>query len=175
MMICPYCDHDNIEGSDACEQCQQPLDDLSLPAPPTIVERSLVKDRINDLKPRDPLVVAPTTPVADVLRLLVDHAVGCAIVVETDEVVGIFSERDALLQLNTEAIELGDQPVSEFMTTNPQTLQADAKIAFAVQRMDQGGYRHIPIVDAQGHATGIISVRDILRYLAEKMTTPEPA
>ena len=42
---------------------------------------------------------------------------------------------------------------------------ADAKIAFAVQRMDQGGYRHLPIVDRDEKLTGIISVRDIMRYL----------
>jgi CBS domain-containing protein len=35
--------------------------------------------------------------------------------------------------------------------------------------MDQGGYRHVPIVDEEGHVTGVISVRDILRYFTEKM------
>jgi CBS domain-containing protein len=60
--------------------------------------------------------------------------------------------------------------VEEFMTPNPQTLTPDAKIAFAIQRMDQGGYRHLPIVDAQGTPIGVISVRDILAYLTGTMT-----
>ena len=38
------------------------------------------------------------------------------------------------------------------------------------QRMSLGGYRHIPIVDDQNVPIGIISVRDIFRYLADKMT-----
>ena len=46
----------------------------------------------------------------------------------------------------------------------------DAKIAFAVQRMDLGGYRHLPIVDREGQLSGIISVRDILEYLTERMS-----
>jgi CBS domain-containing protein len=39
--------------------------------------------------------------------------------------------------------------------------------------MDLGGFRHIPIVDAEGHPTGIISVRDILRYLTDKLDKSE--
>jgi CBS domain-containing protein len=85
---------------------------------------------------------------------------------------GIFSERDALRKLNVRSAELGSQPVSKFMTANPQTLVAHAKIAYAVQRMDLGGYRHLPIVDDEGKLLGIISARDIINYLTSKMTAP---
>ena len=69
---------------------------------------------------------------------------------ENNRPVGVFSERDALLKLNTAAAELSNRPVSEFMTPKPQTLDTDARLAFAVQRMDMGAYRHLPIVDARG-------------------------
>ena len=81
----------------------------------------------------------------------------------------IFSERDALLKLGTDAASLGDHPVSEFMTANPKTLRADAKIAFAVRHMDQGGFRHLPIVNDANEPVGVLSVRDILRYVAARM------
>ena len=90
-------------------------------------------------------------------------------VVENRKLVGIFTERDALLKLGTEAAALGDRPVSEFMTAHPQTLRLDAKIAFAVQRMDLGGFRHVPVVSKTNEPLGVISVRDILDYLTEKM------
>ena len=73
------------------------------------------------------------------------------------------------MSLNTEASALGDRPVSGFMTAPPETLEPDAKVAFAVQRMAVGGYRHIPIVGGGGELGGIVSVRDILRYLTDKM------
>ena len=57
------------------------------------------------------------------------------------------------------------------MTPNPQTLVANAKIAFAVQRMDLGGYRHLPIVGEAGELVGIISARDILRHLTDVMAS----
>jgi CBS domain-containing protein len=98
---------------------------------------------------------------------MVEHRIGCVVVAEGNRAVGIFSERDALRKINTEAPHLAAHPVSEFMTPNPQTLVADAKIAFAVQRMDLGGYRHLPIVGERGELVGIISARDILRHLTD--------
>jgi CBS domain-containing protein len=169
MSYCPYCGHKNIVGADACEGCEQPLADLHLPTPATEVERALLADRVRRLNPKKPIIIKPDMPVGDVLRLLVNNSVGCALVEEDGKLVGIFSERDALLRLNTEAAALAGRPIREFMTPSPLSLQADAKIAFAVQRMDVGDYRHVPIVNAQGRAVGVISVRDILRYLTEKM------
>ena len=109
-----------------------------------------------------PIAVGPATPVGDVLRLMVERKIGCVLVAEGPKPVGIFSERDALRKINDQAAEFAGRPVSDFMTPNPQTLMADAKIAFAVQRMDLGGFRHLPIVDCGGHLIGVISARDIL-------------
>ena len=156
-----------IAGADVCDQCEQPLVDLTLRSPTTPFERRLMKDRVSLISTAHPLTVEPTTPVADVLQLMVDKSIGCVLVAEDDQVVGIFSERDALMRLNTSAAELGDRPIAEYMQPKVEALQTTAKIAFAVQRMDQGGYRHLPIVAQDGELTGVISVRDILRYLIE--------
>ena len=169
MIACPYCDYENIPGDDVCDQCGHSLSGLHPPRLVNEVERSLVKDRLNELNPRSPIVVEPSMPVRQVLRMMIDYKIGCVLIVQDSRVMGIFTERDALSKLNERATELGDQPVAEFMTSNPQTLDTNAKIAFAVQRMDLGGYRHLPIVDEQGRATGVISVRDILRYLTAKI------
>jgi CBS domain-containing protein len=169
MIICPYCASENIQGADDCAECGQPLADAHLAPPNTEVEHSLLSDRISDLNPKSPITVAPTTPVSEVLRLMVEHGIGCVVVAEENRPLGIFSERDALRKLNTAAADLAAHPVREFMTPGAQTLVADAKIAFAVQRMDLGGYRHLPIVDGQGDLLGIISARDILRHLTDSM------
>ncbi len=169
MLHCRYCGCENIEGADACAECGQPLDDTHLSPPSGEVERSLLRDRISVLEPKTPISVAPTTPVGDVLRLMVERKIGCVLVAAGDRVAGIFSERDALCRINSDAQTLAARPVSQFMTANPQTIVDDAKIAFAVQRMDLGGYRHLPIVNRQGDLTGIISARDILRHLMDSM------
>ena len=51
------------------------------------------------------------------------------------------------------------------MTSAPVTVSQDDSIAYALHAMDLGGYRHLPVVDEDGRPTGIISVRDILRFL----------
>ena len=169
MIVCPYCNYENIEGADECEQCQQSLTSLSDHAPKSDVERSLLNDPIAVLDPQKPLVVTPDARTGDVLQMLVEHSVGCVVVVSDGHPVGIFSERDALRRLNVDAAQLADHPISEFMTPDPETLSIDAKVAFAVCQMDLGGYRHLPIVGKNRPVAGVISVRDILRYLTEKI------
>jgi CBS domain-containing protein len=164
MIICPDCGHENIDGADECEKCNQSLSSLSKPRPTTSLERSVTKDRIESLVPREALIVSPETTVRRILEQFVARSVGCAVVVANREVVGIFTERDVLDRLNVDAAELGDHPVSEFMTSPVETVGPDDRVAFALHKMDLGGYRHLPVVD-EGRITGYISVRDILSHL----------
>ena len=180
-MTCPYCGAENLEGVDECGECGQPLTDSHLSDPATLVEQRLLTDRVGLLEPKAPIAVAADTPVRSALRTMVDRGSGCLIVAAAGKPVGIFTERDALSKLGTNAQALGDRPVSEFMTPEPQTLEIGAKVAFAVQRMAVGEYRHMPIVGASGELTGIISVRDILLYLTNTLpasgqsgTSPNP-
>jgi CBS domain-containing protein len=170
MALCRHCRTPNIDGAEDCENCGQPLDDTHLPPPQNEASRRLLSDRVETLSPRNPITVAPATPVGDVLRLMVERKVGCVLVADGAKLLGIFSERDALRKIGDQAGQLSARPVSEFMTPKPETLMADAKIAFAVQRMDLGGFRHLPIVDRGGALIGVISARDILRYLTDIMT-----
>ncbi len=175
MLVCPYCEHENIDGADVCEDCEQPLIAQSMPRPATSLERAIMKDRVALLEPREPLVVEPDAPVSLVVKLMHDHRVGCAVVVDDERhVLGIFSERDALMRLGADFAAHGKQPVSQFMTVPAATLQNDDKIAFALHRMDLGGFRHVPITDGD-RITGVISVRDILRYLTDRLMAIETA
>lgn len=169
MLLCPYCDHQVIEGSDECDECGQPLTDLHLPLPATEVELSLLTDRLYAYTSRRPMVISPSMPIREVLRLLVENRIGCLLIVDHGKLVGIFTERDVLLKLNDRASELGDRPVRDFMTTTVQSLPATAKLAFALHRMDLGGFRHVPIVDEENRPIGIFSIRDMLSYLTRKM------
>jgi CBS domain-containing protein len=168
MILCPYCDAENIEGADECERCNAALSQLSIRVPASSVEADLLRDRIERLWPKSPAAVPPNTPVRRVLELMVEKKIGCAMVVEGDKLVGIFSERDALMKLNIDAPRLMDKPISQFMTQQPVTLEANDRIAYALHKMNVGGYRHVPILFS-GKLVGVISIRDILRYLTERI------
>lgn len=170
-ILCPYCEAENIEGTDECEACGEALTHLSVRIPSTSVEADLLRDRIERLWPKTPATVTPDTAVGDVLNKMVDAKIGCVMVVDKGDqgkLVGIFSERDALMKLNTDASKFMQRPISQFMTRDPVTLETNDKIAYALHKMNVGGYRHIPIL-FDGKLAGVISIRDILRYLTERI------
>ena len=164
MPSCPYCGVEIIEGVDECEQCGQTLTDLSLPRPSTMVEADLLRDRIAILAPQKPTTIHPDTPVHEALSKMLLERIGCLMVVDQEKLVGIFTERDAMTKLNVDADQFSDHPISRYMTHNPVALGVQDKIAFALHKMNLGGYRHLPILDNQS-LVGVISIRDILGYL----------
>jgi CBS domain-containing protein len=167
-IICPYCEAENLEGVDECGACGEALQHLSRRIPTSTVEADLLRDRIERLWPKSPSTVSPDATVGDVLKKMVDERIGCVMVVDKGKLAGIFSERDALMKLNTDASKFLSRPISQFMTPDPVTLETNDKIAFALHKMNVGGYRHVPIL-FQGKLAGVISIRDILRYLTERI------
>ncbi len=166
--FCPYCEAEIIEGADECAKCGEGLTHLSRRIPASSVEADLLHDRIERLWPKSPSKVSPDTTVAVVLKKMVDERIGCVMIVENGKLVGIFSERDALMKLNVDAGKYLDRPISQFMTRHPVTLEVEDKIAYALHKMNVGGYRHAPIL-FEGKLAGVISIRDILRYLTERI------
>lgn len=167
MIICPFCGFDDlIEGADTCDQCELPLADVFIRAPASGIEAALMRDRVGELPTHEPLRLTPEATVGEALRKMVDERIGCLLIVQDDKLLGIFSERDALLKLGVDAASAHNQPILKYMTPNPAVVSADDKIAVAIHRMDVGGYRHLPVMDGDTPVS-LISIRDILRYLTE--------
>lgn len=167
MLTCPLCGYENIDGADACERCESSLSELNLPEPGSAAERHILRDRLYQLSPRRVITVATDSTVREVLQTLVKHNVGCVVVTRGEDLAGIFTERDALLRLNVDFEQHLDRPISDLMTPNPATLEITDKVAYALHKMDVGGYRHIPVL-TDGRLTGIISLRDVLRYISDQ-------
>jgi CBS domain-containing protein len=166
-MICPQCGYDNIPGADECEHCKNDLTFLDQPAIATAceVERALMEQPVRVLQPPRPISAPASSPLRDVLQLMVDKKIGCVLVIDDSELVGIFTERDVLLQIAGREQELAGDAIREWMTPNPETVEQDDSIAFAIHKMSVGGYRHLPVMKG-GRPIGIISVRDVVRHLA---------
>ena len=107
MILCPYCDAENIEGADVCAECELPLTDLSLKAPASDVERGLLRDRIESLKPCTPISVGPDETIGSALKTMMSRGVGCLPIVEGGRLLGIFSERDAMMRHAPAALRPG--------------------------------------------------------------------
>ncbi len=131
------------------------------------IRGAILTESIEALKPAVPVTIAPGGTVLDAVRLMNQRRVGCVCVAEGTRLVGIFSERDVLRKVIEQGVDVRRTPVSELMTRNPETLTAQDKIAFALNKMHVGGYRHVPIVDRSGKLTGIVSIKDIAEFVVE--------
>lgn len=112
-----------------------------------------------------PLLVKPTASIAEVLQLLRAQRTGSVLVQENGEILGIFTERDALRLMASQA-DL-QQPVSEVMSRVIASLDEGASVGEAIKLMSTGGYRHLPILNSEGMATGLATVFGIVNYLVD--------
>lgn len=103
------------------------------------------------------------------IDLLLSKEIGAAPVVENGYLRGIFSERDVLNKiLNKQVGDLDHISVTEFMIADPQTAHPEDSLNTAILHMARGGYRHVPIVDAENRPIGMVSIRDVISYLIEE-------
>lgn len=129
------------------------------------IRGAIMETPISDLPLRDPILIDATASVADAVKSMNEHHTGCVLVGREGKLVGIFTERDVLTKDFFRA-DSHTVPVETVMTRNPETLEADNSIAYALNKMSVGGYRHIPIVEG-GKPVGVLSVRDVVDFLVE--------
>src|SRR5207245_8654459 len=88
------------------------------------------------------------------------------VVCEGDAIVGILTERDLLRRVLAVGKPLTVR-VADCMTANPQVVHGKEPIGAAIRRMEEGGYRHLPVVDEAGRLVGVLSVKRNVHYLVE--------
>lgn len=128
--------------------------------------RNLKTDSVSRLEPSEARIVGPTQTVADAVAVMREHGVGCVLICDADRLLGIFTERDLLRRVLASGQPLAT-PLSECMTPNPVTVQPKESVSAAIRRMQEGGYRHLPVIEAGGKPVGVLSVKRIVHYLVE--------
>lgn len=162
-MLCPVCRHDNFEGEDTCENCGADLRTSDIPQPATSYRGPLLGEHLDELAVAHPLTLDAQTASSEAVRLMHETGIDCTLVTDDGRLVGIFTDRDAVLKL---AGNPGDPPLSAVMTRDPVVLRHDDPIAVAIHKMAIGGFRHIPIVDGSRLPTGVVSARDVFAHIA---------
>ncbi len=122
-------------------------------------------ETVNHAYPSEPLSVAPTLSVREVLRLMKEYKRGSVLVCQDGILVGIFTERDALRLMAAD--EGFDKPVGQVMSREPVSVSISDTVGSAINRMAEGGFRRLPIVDPAGRPVGLLKVSTILHYLVE--------
>jgi CBS domain-containing protein len=128
--------------------------------------KNLMIDSVSRLNPTRLLQVHPQQSVAEAVDLMRRENVGCLLVCQEKRLVGIFTERDLMRRVMADGKPFS-RPVGQCMTPNPVVVQPKDAIAAAIRRMEEGGYRHLPVVDEKGRPVGVLSVKQIVQYLVE--------
>lgn len=166
-MICPNCGHDNLPGAEECSGCLQDLTQLDRPVATNKVERSLMEDPVRIFCKRKPVLIRPQDSLAKAVQIMLDESVGAVLVIDAaGQLVGILSERDLLTKVAGHHTDFSALHVEPFMTPNPETVKTSDTLAFALHKMDGGGYRHLPVLK-DGRPHGVISVRDMLQHIVQ--------
>jgi CBS domain-containing protein len=122
--------------------------------------------RIHDIlsgKGSDVIHTRPGASVQDLVALLREHNLG-AVVVSSDGVTiqGIVSERDVIRRL-AEGPEFLSAAVSSIMTADVHTCRREDSVQSVMSAMTERRIRHLPVVDAHGRLTGIVSIGDLVK------------
>jgi CBS domain-containing protein len=128
---------------------------------------AFLNDTIAALEPAEPICLRETATVAEAIaRMLERRHAGVLIVDDASRLTGIFTERDVLTRVAGVARDAARTPLHDVMTPNPEALSVTDRIAYAVHSMSVAGYRTVPLVDAERRPVGVVTVSDVIRWLA---------
>ena len=123
---------------------------------------------ISDLALRDPVRGKPDDTLFQIVTALREHRRGAAIIEdEGGRLLGIFTERDLMLRVDHANQDWHERPVSVYMSRALITVATNETLSHALDRMSDGGFRHLPVVGERGRTVGILSIRDILAHITE--------
>lgn len=128
----------------------------------------LAQATVGDLSPRPHARVAVDAPMWKVVEEMSGKRRGAVLVEDGGKLVGIFTERDLVSRIDHGDTLWPHVVVRDVMTPHPMVVRRDDSLAEALRRLTQGRRRHLPVVDAQGEVLGLISIRDILTFVASK-------
>jgi CBS domain-containing protein len=165
-MRCPSCGFENLIGADICDNCGADIFGHDIPQQAPAFKGELMGEHLDRLGAPPPVTVTPDTPLDVAIARMHEAETDCVLVMTDDRLVGIFTDRDAVVKAAGKRLE--SFHVRDFMTPDPVVLRHDDPIAVAIHKMAIGGFRHIPIVE-NGRPTGVVTARDVFHHLASSM------
>ena len=106
-----------------------------------------------------------TATVADAVHMMIQNRKGVILIVDNDKLIGLFSERDVLTRVVAQRLAPAETSIVDVMTADPECLNFDDEIVFALNKMTVGGFRHVPVLDEDGSPAAVVSMRDVVEHI----------
>jgi CBS domain-containing protein len=124
---------------------------------------------IIDVKGTDVVTIEPTVSLATASKLLAERRIGALVVLGADQrIVGILSERDIVRAISERGAGALHEQIAQVMTRKVATCTCDETIHSIMERMTEGKFRHVPVIEA-GRLAGIVSIGDVVKNRIEEM------
>lgn len=131
------------------------------------IRGALLDDTIATLSPAAPVCLRETATVHEAVQAMLSHRQAGVLAVDAQgRLRGIFTERDVLTRIVGKGLDARATPLNTVMTHNPEALTTSHRVAYAVHCMSVAGYRTVPLVDGEGRPVGVVTVSDVIRWLA---------
>lgn len=131
------------------------------------ISPAVFNDTVGVLAPAEPVCLRETVTVSEAAQRMLQARQAAVLVVDAaGRLAGIFTERDLLTRVVGRGLDPKGTALSVVMTSNPEVLSLRDRVAYAVHCMSVAGYRTVPLVDADGKPVGIVTVSDVIRWLA---------
>ena len=112
--------------------------------------------------------IGPDACVFDALKLMAEKRVGALLVLEADNLVGIFSERDYARKVELEGKSSADTSVKEIMTGEVYCIRPEQTVEDCMALMTSRRIRHLPVL-SDDRLEGVVSIGDIVKaVISEK-------
>lgn len=122
----------------------------------------MFSQRIRKVMQGERMLVAPSgTTVCQAAQLMAEGGTGAVLVVDEGQLVGIFTERDAVFRVIARGLDTAATRLAQVMTASPHTISPELSFGQALQLMHRHRIRHLPVVE-DGKPVGIVSGRDAL-------------
>lgn len=108
--------------------------------------------------------VTSSTSVLDGLKMMTEKNISALLIMETEVLIGIFTERDYARKIVLQGKASKDTPISEAMTTDPITVSSTDSIDLCMQIMTDKHIRHLPVVD-ENQVSGMVSIGDVVKFI----------
>ncbi|MEK7362435.1 MAG: CBS domain-containing protein [candidate division NC10 bacterium] len=132
------------------------------------LEGALLNDAVNVLGPSEPIRLPAAATVHEAITKMLANRRAAVVIVDAEgRLIGIFTERDVLTRVVGQGRDVQRTTLAEVMTSDPEALSPQDRICYAVNRMNNAGYRTVPLVDAERRPIGIVTVSDVVKWLAE--------
>ena len=134
---------------------------------PKVLNEEIFKLPIEKLNVSKCFSVDESANIYETVESMQKKKIGSVVITKNGKLTGIITERDILMKVVGKISDLKNTKVKEVMTADPIALRSEDMIAYVMNNMHVGGYRHVPIVNENEEPVGMISIKDVMSFILD--------